>query len=70
MLNQWTGHMGVEMIRAFFISFLLGLAVISVVQDLMYDPQPTEQAIENIHRLGRCVNVAPNKISGNRAAHL
>lgn len=40
------------MIRAFLISFLFGLAIISIAQDIMYDPQPTEQVINNIHKLG------------------
>lgn len=40
------------MIRAFLISFLFGLAVISIAQDLMHNPQQTQQVIEHIHEMG------------------
>lgn len=40
------------MIRAFLISFIFGLAIISIASDLAYNPQPTEAAIENIHKQG------------------
>ena len=56
------------MIRAFMISFLLGLAVISIADDIMSRNQveKCEQVIKHIHEIGRCaVQSTPNKISGN-----